>query len=537
MPEPRILRGAAARAALLRGVDIMTRAVRPTLGPGARTVAVATMSRTAAPEILDSAATIARRTIQLARPFEDMGGMLVRQVVWTVFEATGDGGATAAVLCQGLLHATLPYIAADGDPIGLKRGIERGLMLALAELRRQARRIELPDDIAGVIAGSVRDPRVARMIGEALDAVGPDGVVLVQEGHGTTTDCEYLEGVQWDQGYSSYYLLPDGATSVTLVDPRIFVTDTTIETGEQLLPILEACAAAGERSLLIIAPSVTDTVVATLIVNRERGVFDAVMAVKAPASGDQQRHILDDLATITGGRCFHVAAGERFADVISEDLGRARRVWVTASAFGVLGGQGSKGAIRQRIAEAKLALRTVARDDALRETIQERIGKLAGAAAIIRVGAPTTTARAELKLRVEAAVTAGRAALRAGVVAGGGAAFLACVPALQVLAGQLPADEAHGVRALMRALAEPMRAIAENAGLAPAPIVHEAQERGGDWTFDVIRQTWVEAWEAGTVDPLPTALMALETSVSAATMALTTEVLLRCVRPAMAAKP
>lgn len=537
MPERRVLQAPAARAALLRGVDIMTAALRPTLGPMARTVAVAGTSPTVAPEVLDSAATIARRTAQLACPFEDMGGMLVRQMVWTVFEHAGDGAATAAVLCQGLLHAAAPSIAAGGDVMALKRGIEQGVAVALAELRRQARPIELPSEIAGVVAGIVRDPRLAGMIGEILDAVGPDGAVLVRDGQGTTTDYEFLEGVRWDRGYVSYFLLREGETAASLVDPRIFITDEALATGEQLLPVLEACAAAGERSLLIIAPRVEDAAVATLILNRDRGLFDAVMAVRAPAVGEQQTRILEDLAAITGGRCIATSAGGRIADVIVEDLGRARRAWVTGSAFGILGGQGGKGAIRQRIAEAKEALREVADDTYLRATLQERIGKLAGAAAIIRVGAPVPAARADLQLRIEAAVTAARAALREGVVAGGGAAFVACAPALEALAGRLVADEALGVRILARALAEPMRTIAENAGVDPGPVVHEARERGAVWTFDAVGLTWVEAWDAGILDPLAVALAALETSASAATMALTTEVLIRHKRPGLSTRP
>jgi chaperonin GroEL len=535
MPDRFIMQAPAARAALMRGMDLMTGLLRPTLGPAARTVAIARIVGSDGPEILDSAATIARRTIQLEYPFEDMGAMIVRQMAWKVFEEAGDGAATAAVLAQAIMHEATKYIAAGGNPMIVKRGIERGLAAALAALRDQAQRLELPSEISGVVAGIVRDDTIAETIGEIMDSVGAEGAVLVEDAQGSETGYEYIDGIRWNEGYVSHFLLKEGQTEARVINPRIFITDMFLEKAEQLLPAVEACVQAGEKNLFVIAPEVRDSALALLILNRDKGVLDEVMAVKAPSIGQQRTNILDDIAVITGGRCLHMEGQESFKEVILEDLGKARQAWATKFAFGILGGQGSKGAIRQRIGEARAELKTIKDDEYTTNKIKERVGKLMGAAAIIRVGAPTKSDQAELKFRVEAAVTAARAALQEGVVPGGGAAFVACLPALEAL--KLSGDEAVGLKILGRALTEPMRAIAENAGLDPSPIVHEARQRGAGWTFDVVGKQWVQARQAGIIDPLSVVLTALETSVSAATMALTTDVLVRHKKPSMATNP
>jgi chaperonin GroEL len=529
--ERRILDGPRARAALLRGMDRMTALLRPTLGPLPRTVAIGRLVGSGPPEILDSAATIARRTLQLPDPFEDMGGMLIRHLAWRVFEREGDGAATAAVLAQSLVHAGSRYIAAGGSPVAVRRGMERGLAVAVAELRNQARAIDGPSEIAGVVAGSVRNSRLASMIGEVVDSVGPDGSILVEDAQGTETIHEYIDGVRWNEGHVSAFLVRQDEVAATtrLFNPRVLVTDYSLDRAEDLLPTLEACVGAGERNLLIVAPEIRDSAVGLLVVNRERGVLDGAIAVRAPSFGEQRTRILEDIAVITGGRCICRDRSERLADVRIDDLGRARQGWATRFAFGILGGQGSKTGIRQRIAEAKVELGAIEGDAATSQTIRERIGKLAGTAAIIRVGAPSKSEQEELKLRVEAAVRSARSALQEGVVPGGGAGLLACIPALEGL--QVDADEAVGVRALMEALAEPMRVILGNAGLEAAPIVHEACVRAASnvkaCVFDVLRREWVHGWEGGIVDPLTVTLAVLETSVGAAGVALTSEVLVR----------
>jgi chaperonin GroEL len=535
MPDRFVMLAPASRAALLRGMDMMTGLLRPTLGPAARTVAIARIVGSDPPEVLDSAATIARRTIQLEYPFEDMGAMLVRQMVWKVFEEVGDGAATAAVIAQRLVHAANRYVAAGGNAMLLKRGIERGLDAVLDDLNKQATKIELPSEITSIVSGIVRNQKIAEMLGEVMDSVGPDGSVLVEEAQGTETGHEYIDGVRWNEGYVSHFLLREGETEARIIDTRIFVTDIFLDKAEQLVPVVEACVKAGERNLFVIAPEVKESALALLIVNREKGILDNAVAVKAPAIGTQRTRILEDIAVATGGRCLTQEAQDPFDEVMIHDLGTARQAWATRFHWGILGGGGSKGAIRQRINEAKAELRTIVDDDYVRNKIKERIGKLAGAAAVVRVGAPTKPDRDDLKFRVEAAVTVARSALQEGVVPGGGAAYVAAARALESVEAR--GDEAVGLKVLAEALEEPMRAIAENAGLDPSPIVHEARRRGPGWTFDIVSQEWVEARSASLVDPLPVTVAALKGAVSAATMAMTTDVLIRHKKPDTAVNP
>ncbi|MGI8857934.1 MAG: chaperonin GroEL [Thermomicrobiales bacterium] len=539
MNDARLVLGApGSRAALLRGVDVMAAIVRPTLGPLARTVMIAGQFPNAAPELLDNAATIMRRTIQIDDPFADMGAMLVRHLAWTVFERVGDGAATAVTLAHALLHAAAPSVAAGADPQSLRRGMERGLAVALDELRGQARPVDMAAEVAGCIAGIVRDAALAGTIGEIVEAVGPDGAVLVEEWQGTTTTIAYIDGLRWKGGLLSPYLLAAGATAGRLHEPRILVTDCPLAGADDLLPALEACVAAGERQLLVIAPEISGAALGLLIANRERGVLDGTLVVRAPGSDAERARILEDIAVATGGRAFLTAAGGRLAGLTIADLGRARQVWATADTFSILGGRGDKAAIRQRISEAKAELRvTPGDDDRARRLIRERIGKLAGTAAFINVGAPTESARAEARARVEAAVTAAQAALRAGAVPGGGGALFACVPALERLAEGLTGEEALGVRLLARALPAPMRAIAANAGIDPSALFADARVHEPGWTFDVLQRRWVDAWQSGIIDPLPVVLAALEGSVSTAVMALTTDLLIRHKRPETAKTP
>lgn len=536
--ERRVLGAPGSHAALLRGVDLMAAAVRPTLGPLARTVAVADQMPRSAPELLDHAATILRRTIQIADPFADMGAMLVRHLAWSVFERAGDGAATAVTLAQALLHAAAPSVAAGADPHRLRRGMERGLAAALDELRRQTRPVESAAEVAGCIAGIVRDGALAGMVGEVVEAVGPDGAVLIEEWQGATTTCDYLDGLRWKGGVLSPYLLAPGETAGRLEEPRILLTDCPLTGTSDVLPALEACVATGERQLLVIAPEIGGAALGLLIANRERGVLNGALAVRAPGSDAHRAAILGDIAAATGGRAILAATGGRLAGLTPADLGRARQVWATADTFSILGGRGDKAAIRQRISAAKADLRALPADEErARREIRERIGKLAGTAALLMVGAPTTSARAELHVRLDAAVTAAQAALREGTVPGGGGALLGCVPALERLAATLDGDEAIGVRLLAMALPAPQRAIAANAGIAPEALAADPGAGTPGRTFDVLRRQWVDAWDAGIIDPLPVVRAALEGSVSTAAMALSTDVLVRHKRPETAKTP
>ena len=532
----RILAGEPAHQALMRGVDRMAGLLRPTLGPLPRTVAIGRLtSLSLGPEVLDSGALIARRTLQLADPFEDMGAMLIRHLAWRVYERAGDGTATAAVLAQSLLRSGMRYVAAGFNPLELRTGLQLGLEVASEELRRLARPIDGPPEIARVVAGNLGSPNrrdVADMIGEVVDAVGPDGSIVVENAQGIQTVCEYIDGVRWNEGFVSTFLLrPDEATTSRMLNPRVLATSYVLEKAEQLVPVLEACVSASDRNLFIVAPEVRDSAVGVLVANREKGILERVVAVKAPSFGDQRTAILEDIAAITGGRCISEHRGDRLADVKASDLGRARQAWATRTAFGILGGVGDKAEIRQRIVHARVELENApANDPYTLNLLRERIGRLAGSAAIIRVGAPSPPEQQDLKTRVEAAVRSARSALRDGVVPGGGGALVAC-------AGRLVSLESDslGVKALATALCEPMRAIVRNAGMESAPIVDRARQNGE--IYDVLREEWVDPWRSGILDPLTVTLAALEASVSVAMTALTSDVLVRRKHPPTAVEP
>ncbi len=526
-----------AYTALLYGVDVMAALVHPTLGPLPRTVMIAGNTPRSAPEVLDSAATIMRRTIQIADPFADMGAMLVRQLAWTIFERVGDGSATAVTLAHALLHAAAPHVAAGADRNALCRGIERGLAVALDALRDQARPVDSAAELARIVAGIVREPGLADIIGEAVESVGPDGAILIEDWQRTTVAAEYLDGTRWKGGLLSPALLVGGETAGRLHEPYIFVTDRPLDRAEDLLPALEACIAAGGRHLLVVAPEVKSAALALLVVNRARGVLDGAFAVRVPDT-DARGRILEDIAVATGGRAFLTAAGDSLAAVTISDLGRARQVWATTDTFSVLGGYGDKGAIRQRIGEAKAELRAVAPNDhETRRSIRERIGKLSGTAAIVYVGAPTDGARAEMRVRVTAAVTAAQVALREGAVPGGGGALFACIPAVNRLADRIGGDEANGVRLLAQALSAPARIIAANAGIDASAVFADARACEPGWVFDALLRRWVDAWDGGILDPLPVVSAALAGSVSTATMTLMTDVLVRHRNPPLAQQP
>lgn len=531
-----ILESPKARRAILRGIEQMTALISPTLGPTARTVAIAGATGTSVPEVLDNGATIARRTVELSDPFENMGAMLVRQLAWSVFESVGDGAATAAVICREVVRAASPYIAAGGNPIQIKRGLERGLKVAIAELQGQSREVQLPAELARMVGGTLREPRLAEMVGEIIETVGVDGSVLVENSPATTTAYEYVEGVQWESGYLSFSLLRDGNPEMRLANLRILLIDKKLSDVE-FIPLVEMCVASDTRSLLIIAPGLSDAAVAFLNVNRDHDGLDSVMAAKAPLSGVQRDEALLDLAAMTGGRYVQTEVGDRIADVLLQDFGTARQAWVNGSAFGIIGGGGDRGAIRQRVVSAKARLRQATPGDQERQTILDRIGKLTGASAIIHIGAPTPTARAELRHRMETAITSARAAFKDGGVPGGGAAFLNCVPALERLHGELADDEALGVAILMRALGSPTKTIAVNAGLEPSVVMADAHHQLPGFTFDVRRHEWVDAIAAGIIDPLSVVTTALEASISAAAMAITTDVLVRSRRPKFSFQP
>jgi chaperonin GroEL len=514
----------------------MTALLRPTLGPLARTVAVAGALDGERPEILDDGATIARRTVQLDEPFSDMGGMMLRHLAWKMHETVGGGATTACLIAQGLVDGAAPFVAAGGDPLLMKRAWQRLLRAALDELRRQAVAIDEVRDLQAVARGSLREPELAAMVAEVMEAVGPDGSVSVEDSATSASGFQFLEATTWQEGWASFGLAAQTDSRIDLQDPAIFLSVLPLLTGDDLLPGLEACREEGSRNLVVIAPQLGDGALRLLLINRERGVFDAVAAARSPLLGRQQTEAMADLAALTGARSVNRASWTVGDRVQPEDLGHARQVWMTRKEFCVIDGAGDRARIRERLTAARAMLRAANdADETEIEAIRARIGRLGGISAVVRIGAPTKAARAEQRFRVEAAVNSLRSALRGGVVAGAGAALLRSAGALDRLA--LPDEEGPARRIFARALGEPMRAIAENAGLDASLILADALAAPPGQTFDVVRRRWVDALEGGILDPLETVEAALERSVSLAGMVLTTDTLVRRPHPPIADVP
>ncbi len=535
MPEQFVLFDEDARTALKNGVDTMSRLIRVTLGPRARTVAIQPIVGTnRPPEILDDGATIARRTLQIPRPFEDMGAMIIRQLACQVGDTVGDGAATAVVIAQSLLEASIKYVAAGGNPMFVKHGIEKALVVALAELDRQARPVDGPDDLRRVAAACTRDPKIAGLIGEIFDIIGRDGIVTVENGHGTTIEREYVEGIQWDKGWVSPYLCTDTERMEASVENAVIaITDRFLSKAEDVTPILQAAFERGETQLFLLAGDISGDALSTLVNNKQRGVM-TIVAVKAPGYGDRRYRILEDIAVFTGARVLKEDAGETMENFAYDFFGRARRVWSNRDFFTVMEGMGNPTAIRKRISQIKAEVPTVT-DEYERGKMRERVGKLSGGMAILKVGAPTEMERDEKKLQAEDAVVTTRLALEGGVVAGGGVALLGCISALERM--NLEGEEAMGVEILARALEAPTRQILQNGGYEPNPIIGDLRSRPPGWGYDVVADKVVDMWDAGIIDPLKVVHTALEKSVSTALMALTTEALVRKSKPSESLNP
>jgi chaperonin GroEL len=536
LSDASILQGERARKALAHGGRTMTALLRPTLGPLARTVAVAGVVDGEPPEILDDGATIARRTVQLDDPFADMGGMLLRHLAWNVHETAGGGATTACLVVQGLVDGAAPYVAAGGDPLLIKRTWQRLLDAALDELRRQMVAIDAIRDLQAIARGSLREPELVEMVAEVMEAVGPDGSVSIEDSATSDSGFHFLEATTWQEGWASFGVAAQSGTRIDLEDPAIFLSELPLLTGEELLPGLNACREAGSRNLVVLAPQFGDGALTLLLLNRERGNFETVAAARSPLLGRQQTEAMADLAALTGGRSVNRASWSAGDRVRAEDLGHARQVWMTRREFCIIEGAGDRTRIRERLSAARAMLRAAGDSDKTEiEAIRARIGRLGGVSAVVRIGAATKAARAERKGRVETAVNSLRAALRGGAVPGAGAALVRCAGALELL--DLPDEERPARRIFARALGEPMRAIAENAGLDASMILADALVAPPGRTFDVVRRRWVDAVDGGILDPLETTEVALERSVSMAGMMLTTETLVRRPRPPIADVP
>ncbi len=535
MPTPYVLFDQEARTALQHGVDVMSRLIRVTLGPRARTVAINPIIQgSRPPEILDDGATIARRTLQLHSPFEDMGAMLIRGLACKIGDTLGDGSATAVVIAQSILDESIRYVAAGGNAMFVKRGLEKALAVALAELDQQARPVSDPDDLRRVAAASARDPRIAALIGEIFDIIGRDGIVMVENGHSSTIDREYVEGLQWDKGWVSPYLVTDNERMEAVLDnAAIAITDRFLSKTEDILPFLNRALESGNRQLFLVVGDISGDALATLVSNKQQNIITG-LAVKAPGYGERRMRILEDIAIFTGARMLKEDAGETVDNFAAADFGHARRIWCNRDFFTVIEGAGEPAAIRKRISQIKSELPTIT-DEYEHGKMRERLGKLSGGMAVLRIGAPTDIQRDEKKLQAEDAVAATRLALESGLVAGGGAALLACIPAVERL--ELEGDEAMGVEILARALEAPTRQILKNGGFAPNPLIAELRGRPAGYGFDVISGEIVDMWAAGIVDPLKVVRTALDAATSTAMMALTTDALVRKKKPEQSVTP
>jgi chaperonin GroEL len=507
----------AAREALRRGVDQLAGAVRVTLGPRGRNVVIE--HGAGGPTITNDGLTIARE-IELADRFENMGAQLVKEVAIKTGEVAGDGTTTATVLAHGIVTRGLRAIAAGHNPVTLRRGIERAVTTAVESIKTQSRAVRDRADIARIAAVSANDDgAIGDLVADAMERVGRQGVITVEEGRGMETTLEVVEGVRFDRGYLSPYFVTSPETmEVSLENPLVMLADLKFSVPRDLLPALEHAANAS-RPLLLVADDVEGEALAMLVVNRLRGTVSSV-AVRAPATGDRRRDLLDDLAVLTGATLFAPDLGRKADQIRPEDLGRARRVRVDRDNTTIIEGGGRAGAIRQRIAQIEKSLATCD-SDYDREALRERLARLTGGVAVIRVGAPTETALGERKARLEDALAATRAAVEEGVVVGGGVALLRAQAAVRALA--LTPEEQVGRDIVLFALELPAMQIAENAGLDGPVVVERIRRAGGDIGLDASTGNYVDLAAAGILDPAKVTRCALQNAASIGSLVLTTD--------------
>lgn len=508
--------GEDARRAMLRGVDALANAVKVTLGPKGRNVVLE--KKFGSPLITNDGVTIAKE-IELEDAFENMGAQLVKEVATKTNDVAGDGTTTATVLAQAMIREGLKNVTAGANPMVIRRGIEKAVKAAVEELARIAKPIEGKKSIAQVAAISAADEELGQLIAEAMEKVGNDGVVTVEESKGFTTDLEVVEGMQFDRGYISPYMITDtDKMEAVLDDPFILITDKKIGNIQEILPVLEKVVQQG-RPLVIIAEDVEGEAQATLIVNKLRGTFTCV-AVKAPGFGDRRKAMLQDIAALTGAQVITEELGLDLKSTTLEQLGRARQVRVTKENTIIVDGAGDKKDIGARIQQIKVQLEdTTSEFD--KEKLQERLAKLAGGVAVIKVGAATETELKERKLRIEDALNSTRAAVEEGIVSGGGTALINILSAVGAV--QAEGDEKTGVNIILRALEEPVRIIATNAGQEGSVIVERLKKEALGIGYNAASGEWVNMFEAGIVDPTKVTRSALQNAASVAAMFLTTE--------------
>ena len=510
--------GEEARRALMDGVDALADAVKVTLGPRGRKVILE--KKFGAPAVVDDGVSIAKE-IDLKDPFENMGAQLAKEVASKTNDVAGDGTTTATVLAQALVHEGMKNVAAGANPLALQRGLQQGAEVTIEALRKMAEPVLGKEQIAQVAANSANDLAVGETIAEVMEKVGKDGVITVEESKGLHLETEFVEGMQFDRGYvSPYFVTNTERMEAALDDAYILITDKKVSAVADILPVLERVLQV-TKNLVIVCDDCDGEALATLVVNKLRGTINALV-VKAPGFGDRRKAILEDIAVLSGGTYITEEMGRKLDNAQVADLGRARRVVSTKEETTIIEGHGSDEAIQSRIKQIKAQIDD-ATSDFDREKLQERLAKLAGGVAIIKVGAATEVELKEKKLRVEDALSATRAAVEEGIVAGGGVALIRSIAALEKLEATLSDDEQTGVRTLKRALEEPLRQIAENAGEEGSVVVDAVKRGKGNFGFDAREGEYGDMIKKGILDPTKVVRTALENATSIAAMLLTTE--------------
>lgn len=512
--------GIDARNALVKGVDAVADTVKITLGPKGRNVVLD--KKYGSPLITNDGVTIAKE-IELEDPMENMGAQLLKEVATKTNDAAGDGTTTATLLAQAFVHEGMKNVVAGANPMIIKKGIQKAVDTAVEELKKISKKVNGSGDIARVGAVSSADEVIGKLIADAMDKVTNDGVITVEESKSAETFCEVVEGMQFDRGYISPYMVTDTDKMEAVIDDAVLlITDKKISNIQDILPLLEKILQEG-RKLVIIAEDIEGEALSTLLVNKIRGTFTCV-AVKAPGFGDRRKEMLVDIATLTGGEVISSDLGLELKDTGIEQLGRARQVKINKENTIIVGGAGDTDAIKARIAQIKSAIDTTT-SEFDKEKLQERLAKLSGGVAVIKVGAATETEMKEKKLRIEDALNATKAAVEEGIVPGGGTAFVNVIPAVEKLLETVEGDEKTGVNIVLKALEAPVRQIALNAGMDGSVILEKIKSGKAGIGYDAYNDKYVDMVEAGIVDPTKVSRSALQNASSVASMILTTEAL------------
>jgi len=510
--------GEDARKALLEGVNKLADTVKVTIGPKGRNVVLD--KSFGAPLITNDGVTIAKE-IELEDPYENVGARLVKEVSTKTNDVAGDGTTTATLLAQAIIREGVKNVAAGGDPMAIKRGMDKAVAEAVKGLKEISSEINGKEDIARVASISANNQEIGALIADAMEKVSNDGVITIEESKTANTEVEVVEGMQFDKGYISPYMVTDTEKMEAVMDnPYVLITDKKISNIQEILPILETLMQASGK-LVIIADDIEGEALSTLILNKLRGVLN-VVAVKAPGYGDKRKEMLQDIATLTGGEVITSELGLELKDTMIEQLGRARQVKIQKESTIIVDGAGNKEEIDARVKQIRTAIaETTSEFD--KENLQERLAKMAGGVAVIGVGAATEVEMKEMKLRIEDALSATKAAVEEGIVAGGGTAYVNVIPRVEKLVKELPESEKLGAQIVLKALEEPVKQIARNAGLEPAVILDNVKKASVGFGFDAAKEEYVDMKKAGIVDPTKVTRSAIQNAASVASMVLTTE--------------